>query len=314
MDSHRRLDLLAQLQAATLTVIGLQETRCRKPRAKDTGPYKVVSSAAGPRGQSRLELWVATAWLQSAATPLVLYADHRLLLVVLQLLNDTVQVVVGHALDRSYPFADREAWWLKFRSTQRQLLQTKYDTIWLIDANATIRSVRSAAVGPVHPEMQTDSGKLFHDALLNFDMALGATFQNNNETPGTWCSSAGLWRRYDYVAISRRLLPTVAIARVDSQIHLDMNIRMDHRLTAATLHLPAVRLPCTTNKLTNNNRALRAELKSPQVRATLQQDIAAFSLPHPRMSVEVHDSLLSKLFRVMWVRHSGLPQTVPRSP
>ena len=95
---------------------------------------------------------------------------------------------------------------------------------------------------------------------------------------------------------------------------LGINLRMDHRLTAATLHLPAVRLPCTTNKLTNNNRLLRAELKSPQVRAALQQDIAAFSLPHSRMSVQEHDRLLSMLFRVMWVRHSGLPQTVPRTP
>ena len=92
MDSHRRLGLLAQFQAAKLTLVGLQETKCRRPRAKDTRPYRVFSSAAGPRGQSGIKLWVLKDWLQSTTTQLVVYTDHRLLLVSLHTQVGPVQV------------------------------------------------------------------------------------------------------------------------------------------------------------------------------------------------------------------------------
>ena len=38
-----------------LTLVGLQETKCRKPKAKYTGRYRVFSSAAGPRGSQALK-------------------------------------------------------------------------------------------------------------------------------------------------------------------------------------------------------------------------------------------------------------------
>ena len=48
---------------------------------------------------------------------LVVYAEHRLLLVSLHTQVGPVQVAVGHALDESYAPAEREAWWVKFTST-----------------------------------------------------------------------------------------------------------------------------------------------------------------------------------------------------
>ena len=56
-------------------------------------------------------------WLQSTTTQLVVYAEHRLLLVSLHTQVGPVQVAVGHALDKSYAPAEREAWWVKFTST-----------------------------------------------------------------------------------------------------------------------------------------------------------------------------------------------------
>ena len=144
-------------------------------------------------------------------------------------------------------------------------------------------------------------------------MALPTTFQANSESAGTWCSTSGAWKIYDLFAVSRRLPPTVAVAGVDPRTHLDINLRVDHRLTGATHHLPSVHQPGAVDKCKGSNLPLRAGLKLPQVREALQQDIAGFPLPHPRMLVEEPYRLVSKLFRVMRVRPCGMPQRVPHS-
>ena len=179
MDSHRRLDLLAQFVAADLTLIGLQETRCRRPRAKDSGPHKLFSSAAGPRGQAGLELWAQKTWLRPMATQLVVHADQRLLMVILQTHAGIVQVVVAHAPDSTYPEPVRQAWWATTCTVQKKMFQKDEPVIWLIDANATVGSITSSSVGPVNPETESNSGVWFHEALLAMDLALPATFQSN---------------------------------------------------------------------------------------------------------------------------------------
>ena len=45
----------------------------------------------------------------------------------------------------------------------------------------------------------------------------------------------------------------------------------------------------------------------------IQSDIHAMPAPHPLWSIEEHDRLLSKLFRVTWLRHCELPQRFPHS-
>ena len=57
LDSHRRLDLAAQFQAAKLVIIVLHETRLSIPRALGIGPYPVFAATAGKRGQGGLELF-----------------------------------------------------------------------------------------------------------------------------------------------------------------------------------------------------------------------------------------------------------------
>jgi hypothetical protein len=79
--SHRRLDLATQFMAMDLAIIGLQETRIRKPRAKDIAKHAVFASAATSRGQGGLEIWIRKDWLPSAGKSLILHADHRLLIV-----------------------------------------------------------------------------------------------------------------------------------------------------------------------------------------------------------------------------------------
>ena len=52
-------------------------------------------------------------------------------------------------------------------------------TIWLIDANGTVGSVQSEAVGSHHPTRETKSGALFHSQWVICDMAWPATFQSD---------------------------------------------------------------------------------------------------------------------------------------
>ena len=58
LDSHRRLDLAAQFQRFDYTVVGIQETRLRRPRAFPIGPYAAFAAASGDRGQAGIELWI----------------------------------------------------------------------------------------------------------------------------------------------------------------------------------------------------------------------------------------------------------------
>ena len=151
----------------------------------------------------------------------------------------------------------------------------------------------------------------FHKVLLKFDMALPATFQSNGEESGTWRSTAGHWKRYDFVAISRAWLPSVQTAGVKPEVHVDINLKVDHKLTAATLHLPVEQQVMPHGKTRAATRQMRAVLRLPELREALQKDFAQYPVPHALMPVEEHDRLVSKLFRVIWVRHCGMPQRVP---
>ena len=71
-------------------------------------------------------------------------------------------------------------------------------------------------------------------------MALPATFRHDPNGAGTWCSNSGIRRRYDYVAISRSQLPSVAAAGVDPRIHVASNLRVDHLRIQVAIHAPTV--------------------------------------------------------------------------
>ena len=180
--------------------------------------------------------------------------------------------------------------------------------IWLIDANATVGSRQSSAIGSMNAEQESANGEWFHNVLLKFDMALPVTFQLNSSEAGTWCSTAGHWKRYDFVAISRAWLPSVQTAGVEPKVHVDINMKVDHKPTVATLHLPVEQQVMPHGKVTGQ---MRVALRLPEIREALQKDFARYPVPHPSMPVEEHDRLVSKLFRAMRARHCGMPKRVP---
>ena len=119
---------------------------------------------------------------------------------------------VAQALDSSYPLAEREEWWKYFSDTHTKFYKRSQRTIWLKDANATVGPRQSSAICSMNAEQESANGEWFHNVLFRFDMALPVTFQLNSAVAGTWCSTAGHWKRYDFVAISRAWLPSVQTA------------------------------------------------------------------------------------------------------
>ena len=58
--------------------------------------------------------------------------------------------------------------------------------MWFIDANVTLGSVQSEAVGPHHQEAEKEDGTTFHQLLLQWDMSLRTTFHRDSTGAGAW--------------------------------------------------------------------------------------------------------------------------------
>ena len=86
---------------------------------------------------------------------------------------------------------------------------------------------------------------------------------------------------------------------------MDINLKVDHKLTVATLYLPVEQQVMPHGKVTGQ---MRGALRLPEI---LQTDFPRYPVPHPSMPVEEHDRLVSKLFRAMRARHCGMPKRVP---
>ena len=84
-----------------------------------------------------------------------------------------------------------EEWWVGLRATLQSVLIPSFNTIWLIDANATVGARQSDAIGPHHPGKETVAGGLFHDLLLDWSMALPTTFHKDETGAATWQSTSG---------------------------------------------------------------------------------------------------------------------------
>ena len=65
---------------------------------------------------------------------------------------------------------------------------------------------------------------------------------------------------------SRAWLSSVHTAGVEPKVHVDINLKVDHKLTAATLHLPVEQQVMPHGKVTGQ---MRAALRLPEIREAL---------------------------------------------
>ena len=214
LDSHRRLDLASQFTAAGIPIIGLQDTRLGVARATGIGQYLIFATTTHGKGQDGMELWIRSSWAPSPHDALLMFASNWLLIVRVPMLVGVVQFVVAHALDTSYPTETVKEWWAAFRSTFQSILVPSLLAIWLIDAKATLGSSQSDAIGPHHPETESIASGFVHALLLDWKMALPATFHNDEAGAATWQSTTlALDKRIDFVAIPRSALTTCSVSR-----------------------------------------------------------------------------------------------------
>ena len=99
--------------------------------------------------------------------------------------------VVAHALDTSYPAERVKEWWAALRSTLQSVLVPSLLKIWLIDANATLGSCQSDAIGPHHPEKESIAGKLFMRSYWIGRWLSQQLFHNDEAGAATWQSTTG---------------------------------------------------------------------------------------------------------------------------
>ena len=79
--SARRLDLESQFNASGYTIIGLQETRCRREGDRRGRHYYMIGTSACDIGQSGCELWIALKLKPGKNSITVTAQSHRWLAV-----------------------------------------------------------------------------------------------------------------------------------------------------------------------------------------------------------------------------------------
>ena len=95
------------------------------------------------------------------------------------------------------------------------------DVVLLGDLNAAVGSVQSDAIGTVHAEEESLTGAILHEWLLQWQVALPATFLSSDTEGTTWFSPDGSQRRrLDFVGIPKRWMVAVTSARRLAEIDL----------------------------------------------------------------------------------------------
>ena len=109
--SARRLDLEAQFNASGKSIVGLQETRCRREGDRRGRHYYMIGTAASDIGQGGCELWITTKLNPGKSSITVTAHSHRWLAVNVELPNFSAAVVVAHAPPEVANELVRKQWW-----------------------------------------------------------------------------------------------------------------------------------------------------------------------------------------------------------
>ena len=110
--SARRLALEAQFNNASgYSIVGLQETRCRREGDRRGRHYYMVGTAASDIGQGGCELWITLKLKPGKSSITVTAQSHRWLAVNVELPNLSAAIVVAHAPPEVANELIRKQWW-----------------------------------------------------------------------------------------------------------------------------------------------------------------------------------------------------------
>ena len=164
--SARRLDLEAQFNTSGYSIVGLQETRCRREGDRKGRHYYMIGTAASDIGQGGCELWINLKLKPGKSSITVTAQSHRWLAVNVELPNFSAAIVVAHAPPEVANELIKKQWWEELSQIVLNMAPRSGQVWLLIDANGRLGSNTSAAVGSCHAQTQNGHGRALHSLLL----------------------------------------------------------------------------------------------------------------------------------------------------
>ena len=292
--SARRLDLEAQFNASGYSIIGLQETRCRREGDRRGRHYYMIGTAASDIGQGGCELWITLKLKPVKSSITVTAQSHRWLAVNVELPNFSAAIVVAHAPPEVANELIRKQWWEELSQIVLNMAPRSGQVWLLIDANAKLGSLTSAAVGSCHAQTQNGNGRALHSLLL--ETGLFATNTFTQEGKATWFATSGHASRFDYVCAPQELRSAVSGAGTCEEVLLQIGGRVDHLLVFADFSIQ----PLQGMKSVQRKRCICDVRKARFDGDAIQRFEAAIALAPAvpvTFDVDLHAELLSRFVR-----------------
>ena len=136
--SARRLDLEAQFNASGYSIVGLQETRCRREGDRRGRHYYMIGTAASDIGQGGCELWITTKLNPGKSSITVTAHSHRWLAVDVELPKFSAAVVDAHEPPEVGTELVRKQWWEELSQIVLGMAPRSGQVWLLIDANGRL--------------------------------------------------------------------------------------------------------------------------------------------------------------------------------
>ena len=292
--SARRLDLEAEFNASGYSIIGLQETRCRREGDRRGRHYYMIGTAASDIGQGGCELWITLKLKPGKSSITVTAQSHRWLAVNVELPNFSAAIVVAHAPPEVANELIRKQWWEEFSQIVLSMAPRSGQVWLLIDANAKLGSHTSAAVGSCHAQTQNGNGRALHSLLL--EAGLFATNTFTQEGKATWFATSGHASRIDYVCAPQKLRSAVSGAGTCEEVLLQTGGRVDHLPVFADFSIQ----PLQGMKCVQRKRSICDVRKARFDSDAIQRFEAAIALAPAvpfTFDVDQHAELLSRFVR-----------------
>ena len=257
--SARRLEIAVQADRAGIQILGIQESRLRGQRVMTCHHYTMVMAGADPEGCAAggVELWVHDSLGVTKDEIFLISFTPRYLVARITLGNKTFLVGVGHALDSSYPEVQVHTWWDTFGDALKAAEKPSVDCILLVDANGTLGSNQSPAVGGHHPDVEDISGARLHQLACELCLVIPQTFTecSVDGPSGTWSASNGRLRRIDYVLVPESWLHGITKAGPSLELDLALEDHLDHKAVVVSVCLVLTK-PVKKTAIVGNREAL----------------------------------------------------------
>ena len=192
-------------------LVGVQETRSRLTGHHAAEHYHVIAVPALANGHGGLQLWIAKV-IEVGSTQLLVRDSHlrvlqqsvRHLIVRISVDGLKLVAIVGH-VPCMPDVSAAAAWW-------KQILQglppayQHWPRIMMVDANARVGSLTSAAIGPHQASTENEHGEMMHQWMIDNGMFAPQTFDCHHiGSASTFAHAKGPEGRIDFVLVDEAL-------------------------------------------------------------------------------------------------------------